>query len=92
MRTKVTDLHPHRYWYESCFGATGNRNNTEIGHIHLNEGTVCFYKCDFFVSMNINFRGKLYEKNVFGKKSRRFCTTLAKRFMAEVVELSNQGK
>jgi hypothetical protein len=87
MRTKVTDLHPKIEWIYT------NRS-TKVscrGVIHLQKGTVIVDKISdrgFKMCLGINYNGKYHKKFYDKWYSRRFCTTLAKRFMKEVVELS----
>lgn len=91
MRNKATNLHPVRQWY-----STEERH--ELGIIHLEHGTVIVSNnLDFSTDtkwcwLNVNCNGKIYKKLVHDWYSRRFCTTLAKRFMADVIELSKQSK
>ena len=87
MRTKVTDLHPNRNWLSVIRSAS----YVGLGIIHLSQGTVIVNqidKGDLCTQLEISYKGKLYTKEYLHWYSQRFCTTLAKRFMAEVIELS----
>lgn len=91
---KVTDLHPIIKWTKL--------NHTDYyekqGIIHLEKGTV---QIDVYVNKNnansmirftTNYNGRCYYVSFYKYYTQRFCTTLAKRFMAEVIELSKEGK
>lgn len=96
MRTKVTDLHPFRRWILKYTEGYIHY----VGFVYLNNGTVIINRLmdplscgDIFTELETNHNGKIY-KTRFDRQfySERFCTTLAKRFMSEVIELSKKGK
>lgn len=88
---KVTDLHPHIEWSK----IDHETYLEHIGEINLAKGTVIVKiyiskkaSCEDMIRVSTNYNGRFYYYPVYKNCSRRFCTTLAKRFMKEVVQLS----
>lgn len=83
MRTKVTDLHPNVEWDDPYLGIIHLVDGTVIVKRSWNETKECYQ-----TNLYINHKGRLHISDPFEWPTQRFCTTLAKRFMKEVVQLS----